>query len=299
MTQVIQQDSPTPQSLVLENVHVVLVEPLYGGNIGSVARAMKNMGIGNLTLVNPKQFRNDECEWMAKGSADILDRARVCDTIDEALAPFTVLVAASRRSGKFRRPDFTPRQMAQTLVPISQGNRVGLVFGREDSGLTTDEVTRCHYVVSIPTSDDMPSLNLAQSVLLVCYELYMATLNLPAFSVRQLARSETLEGFYDHLERVLHHLGFMVTDNPQHTMNLLRKIFSRADLDEKDVRLLRGVLARGGELHLRGREANAAGKGAGLRKRLARRWRRGRACRPKNEVSVCRRVWCSHCSSLR
>ena len=226
---------------LLDRVGVILVEPLYGGNIGSVARAMKNMGIMQLTMVKPRQFPTDECRWMARDAQDVLDEARVCGSLAEAAAPYTITVAASRRIGRFRRPDFAPRQMARVLVPLLQDNGVALVFGREDDGLTRQEVAMCQYVVSIPTSELMRSLNLAQAVLLCCYELFLATFESPDVQVRRLARVENLERLYDHMEDALTRIGYMVSDNPDHVMTSLRRIFSRAALDERDVRILRGV----------------------------------------------------------
>lgn len=225
----------------LSQFSVVLVEPLYGGNIGSVARAMKNMGIESLILVKPKQYRSQECEWMAKGSTDILDRAILCDSLQEAIGSFAVTVAVTRRLGKFCRPDFTPRQMVKVVSSLAMNNRIALIFGREDSGLSRQETAACQYVVNIPTSEEMPSLNLAQAVLLLCYELFQASIETPDFSVRRLAENENLELFYEHMEQTLTRLGFMVTQNPDHTMSLMRRIFSRSELDERDVRLLRGV----------------------------------------------------------
>jgi tRNA/rRNA methyltransferase len=226
---------------LLANVGIVLIEPQFGGNIGSVARAMKNNGLSDWTLVRPKQFRSNECEWMAKGALDLLDRAKIVDTEEEALGAFHVTVAVTRRTGRFRRPDFSPRQAARLLLPAARENRVALVFGREDDGLPGYVVDRCQYVLTIPTAPAMPVLNLAQAVLVCCYELYQATVEAPDFSLRRLARTESLEGMYRHMEAALSRLGFMVTGNPVHTMKLLRQIFSRAELDQKDVHVLRGV----------------------------------------------------------
>jgi tRNA/rRNA methyltransferase len=243
-------DQPTPPAteeedevprLLLNNVAVVLVEPLYGGNIGSAARAMKNMGIEELVLVRPREFMDDFCVWMARGATDVLERARLCDTLDEALAPYTIPVAASRRIGKFRRPDFPPRRMARMLAPLSATNRIALVFGREDDGLSREEVAKCQHVVTIPSSPRAPSLNLAQSVLVCCYELHLASLDAPRTSGRRRARTENLSRFFGHMEDVLDRMGFFVASNPGHTMTLLRRIFARAELDDRDVALLRGV----------------------------------------------------------
>ena len=230
-----------PSRLLLSNVGVVLVEPMYGGNIGAAARAMKNMGIEDLTLVNPREFKDDFCVWMARNSTDVLDRARIVPTLAEALAPFTIPVAVSRRRGKFRRPDFAPRGMAIALAALSAANRIALVFGREDSGLTREEVAMCQYVVHIPSSARMASLNLAQAVLVCCYELFLASLDAPRGSGRRRASTGNLEAFYAHMEDSLARLGFFVASNPQHTMTLFRRIFARAELDDRDVSLLRGV----------------------------------------------------------
>ena len=234
--------APGLERIRLENVSVVLVQPLYAGNMGSVARAMNNMGIRSLALVDPPDFLgSDEAIRMAVGSLDILKSASIHRTLREALEPFAVSVAASRRGGRNRRPDFQPRAMAETLVPLSQKNRIALVFGREDNGLTNEEMALCNYMVTIPTSEAMGSMNLAAAVTVCCYELFVASLPAAEFRVKRLSSSVNLEAMYDHIQAVLVRIGFLDENNPVRIMSAIRKILSRSGLDERDTRILRGI----------------------------------------------------------
>ncbi len=166
----------TTPGLNLDRIQIVLVEPLYGGNIGQVSRAMMNFGLSRLVLVNPREHLTAESYWMARDGKRIMDEAAVRPTLEAALEGVGLAVGTTRRISKYRRPALTPEELARDLAPLTAENDVALVFGREDSGLTAEELNLCQWIVSIPASERFPSLNLAQAVLLMGYVLFRSTL---------------------------------------------------------------------------------------------------------------------------
>jgi len=236
-------------SSALSNVRIVLVEPRYGGNIGQCARAMLNMGLTRLVLVSPREHLSDEARWMAREGQGLLEEAQVCGTLQEALAPVTLAIGTTRRVGKYRRPIRTPGEAVRDILPLLRENQVAFVFGREVSGLTSEELDRCQWIVSIPASKSFPSLNLAQAVLICCYELFVAVarqeaLRGPDPEARRLAGPALLERFFAHLQDVLREIRFLVGDQAPAILRTLRRIFGRADLDPRDLRILHGILAQ-------------------------------------------------------
>src|SRR5919108_6040479 len=181
---------------VLDNIRVVLVEPQHAGNIGGVARAMKNMALSRLVLVNPADHLAMEARMMAMHALDILQQAQVVDTLSQAVAGAGYVVGPTRRLGKARQAQHTSRTIAPLLLELAGSNPVALVFGREDSGLSNDELARCHELISIPAHPTFGSLNLAQAVLLVCYELYVSTATQPRVSPPMLATTAEVERLY-------------------------------------------------------------------------------------------------------
>src|SRR5437870_6604816 len=164
------------EGLDLHRIQVVLVEPRYGGNVGQVARAMMNFGLSRLVLVNPREHLTAESYWMAREGKSILDGAQVHTCLEGALQEADLAVGTTRRVGKYRRPAVTPEEFASEAAPLTQHNTVAIVFGREDSGLSASELALCQWIVSIPASENFPSLNLAQAVLLVAYTLFRKSL---------------------------------------------------------------------------------------------------------------------------
>lgn len=225
----------------LSNVAIVLVEPIYGGNVGSCARAMANMGIDALILVRPGDVFTKEAAWMATSAYPIIDKAKIYKNLSEAIANFQVTVGTTRRFGRFRKPDMTPKAMADILGPLTQNNRMALIFGSEDKGLSTEDLTLCQHIVSIPTSEKHPSLNLAQSVLLLCYELFLASIPEEAGETKKLASNESLEKFFELLYITVERISMFTKRKPASMMYILRKIFVRAALDERDVKMLIGI----------------------------------------------------------
>ncbi|MEM9208621.1 MAG: RNA methyltransferase [Pseudomonadota bacterium] len=231
------------------NVRIVLVGTTHPGNIGATARAMKNMGLGDLALVRPRSFPHDDATARASGAEDVLEDARVCETLADALSDCTWVAGTSARSRSIGWPSMTPRQCAERMLEESHLGRPAIVFGPEKSGLTNEDLDRCHMLLTIPTNPAFSSLNLAMAVQVATYELRMASLGEadPPDSGHDeqvpLATGEELEHFYTHLERVATDVGFLDPDNPRHLMRRLRRLFSRAMPDQNEVNILRGILA--------------------------------------------------------
>jgi tRNA (cytidine32/uridine32-2'-O)-methyltransferase len=239
-------------------VRIVLVETSHPGNIGASARAMKTMGLAELVLVRPKAFPHPEATARASGADDVLAGARVVDSLEAATADCGFVVGASARSRSVAWPTVDPRVCAELVHARASANRVAVVLGPEQSGLTNEDLGRCQRLVRIPTQPQYGSLNLAMAVQVLCYELRMAWLaaapdpgfigqsGAPALGRRTrrepLATTAELEGFYAHLERALGEAGFLHTDHPRQLKLKLRRIFQRAELDRNEINILRGVL---------------------------------------------------------
>ena len=238
----------TAGSLDLSRISIVLVEPLYGGNVGQCARAMKNFGLTKLVLVNPREHKTAEAYWMAREGKSLVDDAEVHTCLEGALQDCGLAVGTTRRVGKYRRPAMSPEEFAREAASLTAENGVAVVFGREDSGLTASELSLCQWLVTIPADESFPSLNLAQAVLLMGYTLFRESLVAPtetsaAANVR-LAGPAELERFYQHLEQTLNDIGFLHGDQAPAIMITLRRIFGRANLEPRDVKILRGVLGQ-------------------------------------------------------
>jgi tRNA/rRNA methyltransferase len=205
---------------------------------------MKNMGLNRLRLVNPCSINHPEALKFAVSARDLLDSAEIYPTLAAALADTPLSVATTRRHGKYRQEICTPREIVERLAIDAGANRGALVFGREDSGLTTEEVALCRWQATIPTSDEYGSLNLAQAVLIFCYELFSCMTKGGEGERRALAGGEALETMYAHMERVLLKIGFLNPENPAHLMRTLRRIYARAELDEREVSIVRGMMSQ-------------------------------------------------------
>jgi tRNA/rRNA methyltransferase len=229
---------------MLEKIAIVLVEPREPGNIGAAARAMANMGLSRLVLVRPPQYLVGDAFKMALAARPILEAAVVADDLAAALAGFTFVAGTTRRHGSGRRGRVTARELAAELPAVAAANDVAVLFGREDSGLTNEELQFCQRLVSIPSSAGFGSLNLAQSVLAVSYEIFLAS-GAPGTGSRSAAarRAPTaeLEGLYAHMEQVLLEIGYLDPANPAHMMRVFRRLIGRAGPDVREVKALRGV----------------------------------------------------------
>lgn len=228
---------------------IVLVNTSHPGNIGAVARAMKNMGLQQLRLVQPQRYPSAEATARASGADDLLAGARCYQTLDDAIADTTLVIGASARCRTLPLPMLDPRACATMTARQADSSRVAILFGRERSGLTNEELDRCHYLVQIPSNPDYPSLNLAAAVQVIAYELRMAAVmpGLPAEPEPDYASAAQLEQFYAHLEQTLVELEFLDPENPRQLMRRLRRLFGRARPDQNEINILRGILAAAGK----------------------------------------------------
>jgi tRNA/rRNA methyltransferase len=226
---------------LLDNISVVLVEPQSAGNIGSVARVMKNMGLSRLILVNPMTGLAPEAYHRACGADEILAGCLQLASLPEALAPFNLVVGTSSRSVGWIPRVYRPAELAEHLATLGE-QEIALVFGAERTGLTNDQLHLCRLLVTIPTNPNFESLNLAHAVAIVAYELYQRFEAMPLGRKLELAETAELEGLFEHLEQCLLEIKFLDENNPKRIMATLRQILSRADLEERDVRILRGIL---------------------------------------------------------
>lgn len=238
------------------HLRIVLIETTHPGNIGAVARAMKNMGLTQLWLVNPARFPDQEATRRASGATEILASAVRVDRFEDAVADCTLVVGASARDRRLPWPMLSPESCAAEAVAAKGNGRVALLFGREDRGLTNDELQRCHYHMHIPANPEYSSLNLAMAVQVTAYELrkaYLAATGTDAQSpVTRFPRDSgwdvpaatvaEVEGLLDHLERTVVAIGFHDPERPRQLMARLRRLFQRARLDRMEVNILRGIL---------------------------------------------------------
>src|SRR2546422_702749 len=219
----------------LESIRIVLSRPTHPGNIGAVARAMKNMGLAQLVLVAPQRYPDAEATALAAGAVDVLESARVCGALDEAIDNCHLVIGTSARNRRIGWPALDPKQGAERLVTGAGQGPVALVFGQERTGLTNEELDRCQFVVTIPTSETYSSLNVASAVQILAYELFVAA------AARDSAEQESgeqppatageLQGLYEHLEKVLIETGFLDPANPRLLMRRLTRLFGRVALD--------------------------------------------------------------------
>ncbi len=223
---------------------VVLVEPQGGLNIGSVCRAMLNFGITDLRLVNPQvDHLSHDARLMAVKAATVLESARIFTTLEDALAGCVQSFGTTRRFGRYREGLLHPSEAANDLVPVALKDPVALVFGREDRGLFTSELDLCQHFITIPTNEMLPSMNLAQAVSLCLYEVSKARGELAGRvdKHKKFASSEKLESMYQHMRQSLLDIGYLDPQNPDHILRSFRRIFNRSKLNDREVRILRGL----------------------------------------------------------
>jgi tRNA/rRNA methyltransferase len=225
----------------LSNIGIILAEPQIPENIGATARAMNNMGLHRLILVNPKNLDHSRLLKTATGpSQAIVESMEIFDDLESALGPFNFIAGFTARTGALRPVMTRPRRLARDLISLSQNNLAGLLFGPEDRGLSNEQLRYCHTIVNIPTAG-FSSLNLAQAVMIVCYEIYLASDEPVQVPVPRLANSFELEGMYLHLKHILMKIGFLNPQNPELWMLNIRRYLSRIPLRAREVRIIRGV----------------------------------------------------------
>jgi TrmH family RNA methyltransferase len=226
-------------------IRIVLVDPNHPGNIGAVARAMKNMGLSELHLVRPKFFPNADATARASGADDVLEAARVHEEFEDAIRDCGLVIGTSARQRHLPWDLVEPRECATQIVQAGRAGHAAVVFGSERFGLTNVELARCNLLVTIPTSDQYSSLNLAMAVQVVAYELWLAMrpgapppppLDVP------LATADEMVRLYEHVEQVLEEIDFRDRTGGGHLMARIRRLFNRARLDQNEMNILRGIL---------------------------------------------------------
>jgi len=230
---------------MLERIRIVLVNTSHPGNIGSVARAMKTMGLSELYLVSPEQFPHPKAIEMASGASDVLDQAVVVETLDDAIADCHLVIGTSARMRTIPWPLFSPREMIEKIKQEPASSQIAFLFGREQSGLTNRELQRCHLHTQIPANPHYSSLNIAAAVQVIAYEIRVASLDQTSLQDEwdyRLATADEMEKFFTHLQEVLIEVDFLKMNAPRKLMTRLRRLFFRARPDVMEMNILRGML---------------------------------------------------------
>ncbi|NOX36067.1 MAG: RNA methyltransferase [Calditrichaeota bacterium] len=230
------------KSIERKNVIFILVEPQYPGNIGSAARALKTMGFSRLRLVNPADPNAPQARWMAHASEEILEAAEIFPDLQSALKDVHFAVATTQREREFHFPFYTPKQLAAKIADLSREHHVALVFGREQSGLTNEEISYCHAISTIPAAVSHPSLNLAQAVMVYAYELFNFEMESEKSYSWRLASQPELTALYDRLQQSLRRVGFQPMDDWDSFMMRFKRMFGRLPPEVRDVRLMHKIL---------------------------------------------------------
>jgi len=232
---------------MLNRISIVLVEPSHPGNIGAVARAMKTMGLMRLILVAPKKFPCAEATERAASADDVLVNARVVDSLQQAIANMQWVIGTSARSRYLEWPQISPEELMGSLDEEMSSGEIAIVFGRENSGLSNDELKYCHKQIVIDTNSDYSSLNLAMAVQIICYELrkkHLNQINSPHIDHdNNLVNMAEMEQFYQHLHTTLEKVAFLDPDKPRLLMTRLRRLFHRAQPNKVELNILRGILS--------------------------------------------------------
>ncbi len=229
----------------LKNIRIVLVEPQSSGNIGSVCRVMMNMGITDLAIINPHDRHDwEEARRLACHADELLDARKIFQTLEEAIADCTVVAGTSARTGMYRDHAGLPREIAPTLLDSAAHHKTALVFGREDTGLTNEELALCTHIINIPSSEIYQSLNLSHAVMVCCYELFLLAGSgdyQPPRERSSEANGEMRDRLFDSWSHMMLETGFCKEDKLEHMMMGLRRIFSRGKLTENDTKILLGI----------------------------------------------------------
>lgn len=226
---------------MLNNLRIVMVRPRGSGNIGSVARAMKNFGGVELAIVGSARTQSFWAKAMAVHGRDVLSEAKLYDTIRAAIADCTLVVGTTCREGLYRAHSQPPRAAAPIVAAAAKQGKVALILGPEDHGLSNKDLEHCQLLIDIPSHPDYRSLNVAQAAVVCLYEFYLATLETTADEPIQRAEAENIERLFDIMRHALLKIGFLDSENPEHMLLAFRRIFGRAGLEAKDVRILTGM----------------------------------------------------------
>lgn len=242
---------------MLDNVRIVLINTFHPGNIGAAARAMKNMGLSQLYLVDPVEFPSTEAGSRAAGGKDVLDNAVVVSTLEEAISDCQLVIGTSARDRTFNLPKLDARECGKKIVQESATAPVALVFGRETMGLHNEEIAQCNFHVYIPANPDYPVLNVAQAIQLLSYEIWVASEE-TEFPVRDepYPLHEDMERFYEHLADVLRMTGFLNSKHEGKSLDKLRRYFNRSRPERTELNMLRGILASVEETNINNKDNN-------------------------------------------
>ena len=226
-----------------DNVEFILVEPSHPGNVGAAARAIGTMGFKNLSLVKPTKHPHPESRARSSGGLEILLNAKVFETLDEAVADSSLVIGTTARERRISVPIDSIHESTEGIFKTSLNQKVSIVFGPETSGLSNDDIDRCNRLVYIPTGEMYSSLNLAMAVQVIAYQINLSFFGLSEDqSQRELASGKEMELFFEHLEEVLLQTGFLNPNNPKQLMRRLKALFNRAELDDNEVNIMRGIL---------------------------------------------------------
>ncbi len=231
----------------MKNISIICLRIKGSGNIGSIARAMKNMGVEDLILVNPETDIDKDTRKMAVAAFDIVEKARIVSKLEDLLPEFNLLVGTSARTGKLRQNIFTPGKFAEEIATKFSDGKIGILFGPEDSGLSKKDLFLCDYIVRIPTVKNFKSLNISQAVLIVLYEIFLIKSGIRAFPSGIKSKPSTRgdrELLFNHIEDTLLNVGYLHENNPKRIMFTIRQIFSRANLSKRDVQILHGIFSQ-------------------------------------------------------
>jgi len=236
--------------LIQQNISFILVGTTHPGNIGAAARAMKNMGIKQMGLVSPKAFPHEKAFFRAKAATDVLEKAVVHKSLSKAVSEIKLVIGTSARNRKVPWPIVSPREAAEEIVSFSKSskNKIAVIFGREDRGLTNEELGLCNLHVHIPSSDEYPSLNLSQAIQIMAYEIRLTALTNQGRLKKQewdvpLAENAEIERLIDHFDELMQEVEFYKTDNPRQLLTRVRRFFKRSKLDHMEANIFRGVFA--------------------------------------------------------
>ena len=235
--------------LTVNQIRFVLCETTHPGNIGAAARALKTMGFGELVLVAPRHFPHADADARASGALDVLTSARVVDDLAAAVADCALVVATTARHRRANRPQMDSRAAVKKIVPVARQAPVAIVFGTESAGLTNEQLDLCQLLINIPANPEYSSLNLAAAVQLIAYEMSYELAqkvtgpDVDGAETGRVATSADMEHFYAHLQTMLVDTGFLQPDQPRQLMRKLRLVFDRAELDEHELKILRGILS--------------------------------------------------------
>ena len=232
---------------MLSNIRIVMINTFHPGNIGAAARAMDNMGLSELYLVQPRRFPDEEASSRAAGAIKLLEKATVVDSLEQAIADCPLVIGTSARSRSFPWPMLDAQQCADKVLNEATQAPVAIVFGRERMGLHNDELMQCNFHVAIPTNPDNPVLNVSAAIQIICYEIWKGQLDRSELAATEVEAAtypsqQQMEYFYQHLEQTLVDTGFLNPQHPGNTLTKLRRLFNRARPEELELNMLRGIL---------------------------------------------------------